>query len=945
MVLKKLIVNGFKSFCDHSEITFDKGTSAIVGPNGCGKSNIVDAIKWVIGEQKTRMLRANNMTDVIFKGTEEKRGLGRAEVKLILVNDDNLLPLEYNEIEISRIIYASGENEYYINKERVRLKDIQELFFDTGVGKSAYSFMEQGKIDLILSTKPEDRRYIIEEAAGITRYKSKKDESIAKLKQSDENIMRVKDILKEVEGQYKHMKDQAEKAIRYKELYEKEMNLEIEINLNRISRQKKIRDEFNEKLESAEKSLEEVKEKIDALESTVADKMVHLNELEVKKIDNQRFHFQVESEMKVITSKINLLKDQLQSLQAALKSDQEKIEVSKNKIAEIEEEIADIDDSKQDVANQIGSTNTDIQFYQQSIESADLQVADLEQKITSLKDLITVTGKELENQRTAHREITDALIIKINQSLNELAINEKEIMDLKGNLNQKISGIAEEIHFRKAFIDDILKTGLTDNQKDKYLNMLKELQNSLGSIEEKIYATNGDVKKFIQATEMFVDDIFSPEGVVQQKRQVENQINQLNEKIKQSNQQIEEFQSDITSVIQSKDKNREILSELKINMSTLIEKQNSIEKELERTLSLKKLHQDTYNDLKIQVKQSQDKIEDCEIDIDDQQAEMARLQRKKIDIEKFIEDLNFQIQKENASMTKQQQSIKEINDRWINKKSDVEKLNIKITEATTTVKNIYDSFYENFSINLSEYESKGGFITNRAYEDVRRELSNVRSEKSSLGNVNLMAIEESKILEERYQLLTDQLNDLEEAKVDLLKVIEELNLVSQELFLKTFNQIKINFHKLFRKLFDGGNAEIKLSQPDNVLESGIEITAHPPGQKTQSITLLSGGQRTMTAISLMFATFLVKPSPFCLLDEIDAALDEENVTRFVNLVSDFKQTSQFIIITHNKKTISAADVMYGVTQEQRGVSKIVSAKLINANDMKNETAPASETSA
>jgi len=239
MFIKKLVLNGFKSFCDEQEIIFDKGISAIVGPNGCGKSNIVDAIKWVIGEQKTKTLRATNMTDVIFKGTEERKGLGRAEVTLTLVNDNNILPLEYNEIEISRVIYSSGESEYYLNKEKVRLKDIQDLFLDTGIGKSAYSIMEQGKIDLILSNRPEDRRYIIEEAAGITKSKLKREEALSKLKSAEENIVRIKDIVKEVKSQYDNMLIQSEKAEKYRKLYDKEVNLEIELNLNRIVNLKK----------------------------------------------------------------------------------------------------------------------------------------------------------------------------------------------------------------------------------------------------------------------------------------------------------------------------------------------------------------------------------------------------------------------------------------------------------------------------------------------------------------------------------------------------------------------------------------------------------------------------------------------------------------------------------------------------------------------------------
>jgi len=345
-----------------------------------------------------------------------------------------------------------------------------------------------------------------------------------------------------------------------------------------------------------------------------------------------------------------------------------------------------------------------------------------------------------------------------------------------------------------------------------------------------------------------------------------------------------------------------------------------------RIESQKSNYQTLKDELNQKIKFADAKIEEIRDDIEELESSLLELKENKSSFEKRLKEIDSEIQKENMKVSEQNKYIREIQNRLMVKQGQIEKFNVRIAEADTTITNIYDSFYENFSINLSEYESKGGYITNRSYDDVRKDLTDVRTQKHSLGNVNLMAIEECKTLSERYNLLNEQLTDLEKAKKDILQMMDDISKVSEELFIKTFNQIKINFHKLFRKLFDGGNAEMTLTNPDNLLETGIEIIAHPPGQKTQSITLLSGGQRTMTAISLMFATFLVKPSPFCILDEIDAALDEENVTRFVSLLDEFKETSQFIMITHNKKTITAAQVMYGVTQEEKGVSKIVSAR-------------------
>ena len=391
---------------------------------------------------------------------------------------------------------------------------------------------------------------------------------------------------------------------------------------------------------------------------------------------------------------------------------------------------------------------------------------------------------------------------------------------------------------------------------------------------------------------------------------------------------MEDLQSEIIIKKDKREEYKDILSELRTNLSLIREQKISIEKEVARIVSLKSNYENNRDELAQKIQFSENKIKEMKNTISEIEKKLIQDQKTKDALEKKLKNIDVEIQKENNKVSQQNKYIREINTRLMNKQSAVERLNVKIAECETTIKNLYDGFYENYSINLSEYESKGGYITNRSYDEVRSELAEIRTKKHSLGNVNLMAIEECKSLSERYKLLTEQLEDLEKAKKDIVVMMDEINKVSVELFLKTFDQIKVNFHKIFRKLFDGGNAEITLTETENVLESGIDIIAHPPGQKTQSIMLLSGGQRTMTAISLMFATFLVKPSPFCILDEIDAALDEENVTRFISLLGEFKETSQFVMITHNKKTISAADIMYGVTQEEKGVSKIVSAKFV-----------------
>ncbi len=928
MFLKKLVINGFKSFSDYSEVDFVKGISAIVGPNGCGKSNIVDAIKWVIGEQKTKMLRADSMTDVIFKGTESRKGLSRAEVQLTFVNDQNILPVEYNEVEIARVIYSSGENEYYLNKQKVRLKDIQELFFDTGVGKSAYSVMEQGKIDLILSTKPEDRRYIVEEAAGITKYKIRREDAKNKLTQSDENIIRIRDIINEVKKQYDSMKIQAEKAEKYKKLYDQEIDLEIELNLNRISKLKKNRDELNEELETVTRELNDVKEQAENISDTVQEKMSLLNELENKKIDLQRVLFGIDSEVKVLSQRDELLKEQLININVSLKSDKDKIVLIEKKIVEIEGELESIDEQRCEFDRKIVSLIKDSDFYTNAINTIDQELQESGEYIIDLKNKIKDSNIEIEKKRDALKKVTDRLVERIDSSLNTIDINSKDILTIKDNLKANFNYLIEVFPSKKMFIEDIVRSDFVSKDSKELLKLLKEFLIELDKVQTSIKNVNDDIDKYFKITEIFLQDLFSPEGVLHQKRDIEHDIQELMNNTKNFNNLIEKTIIESENKKIKKDEYKELINDIKVNLSTMREKKNSIEKEVSRIYSLKTNYQTNRDELTQKIKFNEQRIKTLRDEITQIESELARQKEDKIVNEKNLRETDTQIQKENIKVSEQNKYIREINNRLIVKQSQLEKLNIKKTEVDTTITNIYDGFYDNFSINLTEYESKGGYNSNRGYEDVRKDLSEVRASKHSLGNVNLMAIEECKSLSDRYNLLTEQLEDLEKAKKDILKMIEEINKVSEELFIKTFNQIKVNFHKLFRKLFDGGSADMVLVNPENILETGIDILAHPPGQKTKSITLLSGGQRTMTAISLMFATFLVKPSPFCLLDEIDAALDEENVARFINLLNEFKESSQFVMITHNKKTMVAADVMYGVTQEEKGVSKIVSAKFV-----------------
>ena len=928
MFLKNLTINGFKSFCEPSEIKFDKGISAIVGPNGCGKSNIVDALKWVLGEQKNRSLRANNMTDVIFKGTTEKKGLGRAEVRLTLVNENGLLPLDFNEVEVARIIYADGENEYYINKEKVRLKDIHELFFDTGVGKSAYSFMEQGKIDMILSNKPEDRRYIIEEAAGITKYKSRKNEAENNLNRANENIVRAQDIFSEVSKQYESMKKQADKAQRYMELKDNVRDLEIELGINRLMLQKNIKDRFSGKQSKVDEELAAIQQEIDSLENDVSEKMLKVNNLEQEKIDKHREIERTDGEIKALNVKNSALRDKEATISASLRADEEKLGRLDKMIADTDEELAAVDDERFETVSKINSIEKDISRHNDMISQIDIDLKKNEEQIRTLHGLIKDLAAEQAGKRGHLKEITDALIVKIEESLNVFDMNSREIMTLKESVGNDIPRVREEFRTRRQFLEDVLKIRNIPSDSSTFFQQLEDFGKHLQELENKLGLAGENVNKYVKATEIFMNDIFSPEGIIQRKRKTEHEIAELDKRMHNCRTEIENLEKNSEVKEEQKENYRKLVEEAKVIYSTLLEKQKSFDREIQRITKIKNEYIAQKAEIERTIKSRNDELEDVQYEIDENDGLLRKERSNKKKIEDRINELENLIQTESEKMSQQQLRMRSINESFLRKKSEIEELKLKLAEVDTTINEIYRNAYDNLSINLKEYENTEKYNTGRESSVIRESLSNIKSSMMSLGQVNMAAMQECESLKERYDLLLSQLEDLQKGKEDLLTIINELNGKSQEMFEKTYVEIRKNFQMIFSKLFNGGKADILLTDPENLLETGIDVEVQPPGQTRKSITLLSGGQRTMTAIALMFATFMVKPSPFCLLDEIDAALDEANVTRFIELVQDFKDQSQFVMITHNKKTMSAANVMYGVTQETMGVSKIVSAKFI-----------------
>ncbi|HQB62432.1 MAG TPA: hypothetical protein PK899_12335, partial [Spirochaetota bacterium] len=470
---------------------------------------------------------------------------------------------------------------------KVRLKDIQELFFDTGVGKSAYSVMEQGKIDMILSNKPEDRRYIIEEAAGITKYRVKREEADSKLYQAEENIIRIKDIVKEVKTQFERSSDQAKKADEYRRLYDREKELEIELNLNRIVKHKQNKSELTDELEKATKDLEQVKKQIDSLEDGLEERMIFLNDMENQKIDKQREIFQIESEIRILTSRNSSLKEQLITHISGLKSEKEKIDMADKKIAELSDEVKGIEDARIEMEEKLLNLVKDEGFYNSSVTDIETRVKNNEETILNIKKEVDSLNRRVEERRVEHKNITDKMIERIDQILNLIDVDSSEIIKIKENLKIKIKNISEELPKRRAFIDDIVNSGFISKNSSEIINILKELKEKIVSIETNLFEVDRDLNAYIKSTEVFMDDLFNPEGIIQTKKRIEIDINKTIENIKKSNEHIERLQIENRENNVKKEEYKDVLHNIRINISTIREKTNSMDKELSRILYLK----------------------------------------------------------------------------------------------------------------------------------------------------------------------------------------------------------------------------------------------------------------------------------------------------------------------------------------------------------------------
>ncbi|MBN1498229.1 MAG: AAA family ATPase [Spirochaetes bacterium] len=908
MFLKSMDLYGFKSFADRTQINFEPGITVIIGPNGCGKSNVVDAIKWVLGEKQARNIRGEKMEDIIFAGTEQRKQLSLSEVFITIDNTGRVLDFDSDSVTVGRRIFRDGESEYLINKSPVRLKDVEKLFMDTGIGKSSYSVMEQGKMDLILSTKPEDRRYIFEEAAGISKYKFQKKESLKKLTETSDNLERINDIIKEIEREKDFKSKQAETTKVYLSLKGELADLDIKINCLRYQelsrRQAKIQDDIerhNMERESIsarvsttsadnekdEKRKNDIQHQLFELEKRLHAYRIRVEDIDVKTEKNRTLIEEEKTlkkgvEDKVVERKRNL--DRL--LEEKKKAEQSGIEIGRR-----------IEDDRQKLEAFFATRKRKIDSIHASRDS-------IEEKKRQIKD----SDGSIKELRARLEDVIRKLVDAIEKRKAELEGSEQERVEVRRLIDERIAAIEESL--RRTAME--IRGGMAESA----LALLAAID--MASLKR-------DIQKFESYEDGFRSILFDKTGIHAEKEGLDRRIRELIEGIDRLRSEI----ASLEAYIQHEQSELEDVNQ----MITRIEKDLS-RNETERDWNEKHLQSlgAQIVDFRKQIEHYGEEIVRADRKIEELTAEIREWDQRLVEFNERSESLL----KEIASLTEKRVGIENtIHERKNVARKDEEELQRVVDKITNLDKSQVELIFKKNSIEEHlwiEYEKKIDDIKDLNVRDAQIDSLVARSQDlkkqiQDLGPINNLAIEEYRNLKKRFEYYIKQKKDIEKAREDIFTVIEDINRTSIEMFMETFKSIQKNFSDIFRQLFEGGEATIQLDDMDNVLECGIEILIRPPGKKLKSINLLSGGERALTAIALLFATYMVKPSPFCFLDEIDAPLDEQNVGRFVRLLKEFARGSQFVIVTHNKKTMSIGETLYGVTMEEPGISKLISVKM------------------
>ena len=1179
MYLKRIEMQGFKSFADKTVLEFKPGITTVIGPNGSGKSNISDAIRWVLGEQSMKSLRGAKSEDIIFAGTQARKSLGFAEVSIVIDNNDNKLPIEYSEVTVTRKIYRSGETGYFINKVPCRLKDILELFMDTGIGKDGYSIIGQGKIDEILSNKSEDRRHIFEEAAGIVKYRTRKQESEKKLEQTKLNLLRINDILAEIEANIEPLKLQSDKAKQFLDLREELKSIEVGLFIYNINTYKEkleqlVKDEDiitsqkeaeDGKMEALQASKEELRQVVDDITAQIenmqnigfesSNKIEKINSeigISNERIQNNTANKQrLEAEILEVKSRIEELKEeQKQKLEKKtnLTSNKEKFE---KELAEKETELAELSkklsakELEIEGKKQIVQDNIDKKYeLAAEINTQDVNYENLEKRKKQLKNEIDSVISELDSTRYGKNEISKGFY-DIESKRNIAVENLEKSVQAKEQNMQKLKQYEEEIskltytqrmkQARHQFLietekekegyNKTVKSLLVACDKDSSLNkgihgvlanlisVEKEYETAIEmclgqALQNVVTSTEQDAKKMIEylrsnslgrasflpiasvqgkkldkLTKMdgvigiasdlvkckkeyeqiilsllgrtvvvedmdtaialakkdkysfrivtLKGDIISSSGsisggsvqtktvnILGRSREIEDlekELKKLEKQIADKTAEKEEYASSIGDSIEETAKLEKELQEIEIIYATekqkmvaveenitrlenrlakLKEEVTQTEKQKEENRLLKEQKETEIQTLTQQIeelnkvieefalnnKDNQKYIDDLNFDITNLKISVTSFDESESSIEEMVERISQDIKNNEQSIenknqnilaineenTKLEQTITEYNaqieqikqevtnsgtkveelkqeriaknEKLVNTENEIQsqfstleslkeqiiKLDVKKTKLEQDLQQVVESLWNEYELtpnSTEEYQKPNNVST------AQKQVNSLRNKIKDLGSINIDSIEEYKKTKERYDFMSEQRLDLENTASKLRKIIGDMTTTMQNQFKEKFELINKNFNEVFTELFNGGKAELILENEENILECGIDIRVQPPGKKLQNMMLLSGGEKAFTAIALLFAILKINPAPFCILDEIEAALDDVNVYRFAEYLKKFCKQTQFLVITHRKGTMEAGDSVYGVTMEENGISKLLSIKL------------------
>ncbi len=1125
MRLESLKIYGFKSFADEAKFDFDAGMTVIVGPNGCGKSNVLDAINWALGEQSASRLRGDKMEDMIFTGSKTRKPIGVSSVEFCIDNSSGILPLDYDKVTVMRKLYRSGDSEYYINRSPCRLKDIKELFMDTGVGTQSYSVMDQGDVSFILKCSPEERRGIIEEAAGIRKYKERKENAKRRLDRTKRDLDEVKNIMAEVKKNIRRLKRQSAKARQFRKYSERLSYLEVSrLCREYISINERLQKQLSETVGIQDKlaSLSSVKSKIDARVSKMEEKK---SELDETIINLSQSAYQIESKIEIINNSIENFDSELKRLDEEIKRNEEAKSYSEKSLKQLNEELDDLDSARdtetekelKNIQEEIGEKKADIKTKEKQFHSLQKKIIEMEKEIvTASSRCIDLSAKtenilsrenNLSEKSEALKKTYNELFQKLEVKNENIGVLEKkiagyistnnELYEYLGKSNEKIAEIEKD---REKILRDYHQTSSEFESGKKYLPQLlsieklasrkiKGIDGPLFAVLEKYFSqdemkkiaamagekmswmtaadmkaaeqavsflrennlppltfvladkipplssgialsgnADGAVKKlvsFITASShkkgdlVFYSDCVVSGGGEMPLRSgrllvLEKDIERLRHLLKETEsilgdekEKKDTFEKEVKKNRESLEKMSEELSVLKQERSNLkgrvefisgelkvisrdienlpdkvkieeeIIRNNENAENLQSELVLKKSGltdiAEALDDLKTTAAAQEarhkilsdstgritGRLESVEERISETQKEMERLNRlvedlkanrvniisrNSSDIDKLgelkeekkkIQNRTGELQNEKGGLASELKKLKEEQ-----KEKDIDLQRCKDEAAgERQTEEVLREKLSGIKVRITEDMNTDleTAMENYSGEEIdAEEIRTLKNKLEKIGNVNLQAPEEFEKENQRFEFIKRHVDDLEEADRNLRSIIRKINTQTKDRFLDTFNEVNKNFHNVFNRLFEGGQASLSLLDPENILESGIEMKARPEGKKITSLKQLSGGERALLAIAFMFAVFEVKPSPFCILDEVDAPLDEINLHRFLKMLKDYSENTQFILITHNKQTMQQSDTFYGITMEEFGVSKVISVNLKDAKSVPGE---------